>query len=407
MKVNGAVLALILCICICGEVPANASDNNRWPRSLMFAQYYEPYEPNYEPNTPGYSLPLDINDIVNRDEFSFYNERISNLVRQNGFAVLESVRDNNNSRIDFVYVYEMLKNYGNTPAFVAADTGLYLYHTQFDQTLKEIEEDLFVADINDLTKVLLSDMLEKYDLLEGDLKEAAKRNVAYLSVAHSLIAPGAAVPGLVDGMVAGELAKIEAHAGFSSSDIFLYREDYSQYVPRGHYTRSEELKRYFKTMMWFGRMAFLLKGSQNWGPYGDALISEQNARIQTLQAFLLADSLRNIQLDDRAALDIWDRLYTVTAFYVGLADDLTPYDYLWALDQVFANDFVLEDLADETSLLNLKKELAFLPSPEIYGGTGNIMVPEPITDESLDEVLSKTKGMRLLGQRYLEWLGRK
>ena len=35
-------------------------------------------------------------------------------------------------------------------------------------------------------------------------------------------------------------------------------EDYSQYIPRGHYTRSEELKKYFKAMMWYGRLTFRL-----------------------------------------------------------------------------------------------------------------------------------------------------
>jgi hypothetical protein len=142
-------------------------------------------------------------------------------------------------------------------------------------------------------------------------------------------------------------------------------------------------------------MAFLLKG----GPEG--LISEYDARIQTLQAFLLATSLKNVQAGERSGLDIWDRLYNVTAFYVGLADDLTPYDYLWALNQVFEAGFALTDLTNENNFLALKKELALLPSPRIYGGTGNVVIDGPITDESLNEVLDKTKGMRLMGQRFI------
>ncbi|MFI5384219.1 MAG: DUF3160 domain-containing protein, partial [Methanosarcina thermophila] len=31
---------------------------------------------------------------------------------------------------------------------------------------------------------------------------------------------------------------------------------YSQYIPRGHYERSDLLKAYFKSMMWYGRMTF-------------------------------------------------------------------------------------------------------------------------------------------------------
>ncbi|GAF72961.1 unnamed protein product, partial [marine sediment metagenome] len=153
--------------------------------------------------------------------------------------------------------------------------------------------------------------------------------------------------------------------------------------------------------MWYGRMAFLLKGSENWGPAGEALVSVQDARIQTLQAFLLATSLKNVYLNERTGLEIWDRLYTVTAFYVGLADDLTPYDYLWALDQVFGSNLVLSELTNANNLFALKTELALLPSPKIYGGTGNILLDGPIISESLNEMLDKTKGMRMMGQRFV------
>ena len=45
--------------------------------------------------------------------------------------------------------------------------------------------------------------------------------------------------------------------------------------------------------------------------------------------------------------------------------------------------------------------MALLRAPQIYGGTGNIFVTPPITPETLDEVLGKTKGMRLMGQRFI------
>jgi len=54
--------------------------------------------------------------------------------------------------------------------------------------------------------------------------------------------------------------------------------------------------------MWYGRMAFLLKG----GPGG--LISEDDARIQTLQACLLAISLDTKRVDESSASEIWNRI---------------------------------------------------------------------------------------------------
>jgi hypothetical protein len=322
---------------------------------------------------------------------------VTPLLKQNGFAIIEyAFRDLN----DIVGPYEQLRKM-DVPLFVTADTLLHLYHVQFDETLKDIEEREFISDINDLTAALLDEALAQYEQYTGDLREAARRNVAYLAVAQKLSDPNTEVSAFVADTVAGELDKIDAHEGFAPSDIFIYLEDYSQYVPRGHYTRSEELKRYFKTLMWYGRMAFLLKGAENWCPWCEALISIYDAKIQTMQAVLLATSLDTVQVGPRTGRRIWDRIYTVTSFYVGLADDLTPYEYLSTLNKVFGSSFVPSDMDDPNNFFDLKVELALLRSPQIYGGTGNIWVPLPITPESLDEVLDKTKGMRFMGQRFI------
>jgi len=404
MKARAGIIVLVLSLSICtaGCKNKDISSDKKDERSKVntFAKYYEPYEVDIKPNAPCYKLPLDLNDIVNIRETSYLVEfnSISSLIRQNGFAIVEP--EPNSPLVSFmncdcVSIYRPLGWWDGVLPFVTTDTVLYLYHKQFEETLKDIEFHQFIPDINDLTIALLNDALQQYEQLGGEFKEAAKRNVAYLSVAQKLINPNATIPEMVGDIVLSELAKIKAHSRFKMSDIFKYREDYSQYMPRGHYTRNEALKRYFKTMMWYGRMAFLLKG----GPEG--LICEYDANIQTLQAFLLATSLKNVQVGERNGYNIWDRIYKVTSFYIGFAEDLTPSDYLLALDKVVGADFLLSDLADESNLFTLKEQLMSLPSPNIYGGTGDIMLAGPITNESLNEVLDKTKGMRLMGRRFV------
>jgi hypothetical protein len=372
------------------------------PVEPNFAAYYEPYELHIEPNTISYELPLDLALLTNYDRVNnnLNLDQVKDLIAQNGFVVIE--HEFYSQIDDIVEPYAYLRD-DNIPMFVTADTLLHLYHIQFGETLKEIEEQEFYNDILKLTDTLFNDALQLYDRLEGDLKDAARRNVAYLTVAGQLIGSSSPVPESVSSEVSGELAKIQSHSGFEPSDIFIYSEDYSQYVPRGHYTRSEILKKYFKTLMWYGRMAFLLKGHENWGPdpWNEALISPDDARIQTLQACLLAISINTQQIENRSAREIWDRIYTVTAFYVGLADDLTPYDYLWALDRVFGPEYILDELDDPNRFHELRTELALLPSPQTFGGTGNVGVSPPLTEEDLNEVLDKTKGLRLMGQRFI------
>jgi len=398
------------CITICMEGDGCIKDNFIFACSQEcqvgepeLKKYYVPYESTIEPNAPGYTLPLNLNDVANYAvmESKFKLASVKPILEQNGFAIIEyDFGWSDPNRDDIVKPYQNLQRM-DVPLFITADTLLHLYHVQFDETLKEVEEREFVSDINDLTSALLNEALAQYERYGGDLKEAARRNVAYLAVAQKLIDPNAYVPQLVTDVVASELAKIDAHRGFAPSDIFIYQEDYSQYVPRGHYTRSEELKHYFKTLMWYGRMAFLLKGAENWGQTGDALISEYDAKIQTMQAVLLAKSIEQVKVGQRSGREIWDRIYAITSFYVGLADDLTPYQYLCAINMVFGGNFQPADLEDENNFLALKTVLALLPSPKIFGGTGNVFVIPPVTPESLDEVLDKTKGMRFMGQRFI------
>jgi hypothetical protein len=414
MRVSKAIIPVILSVVVCAGAWAQAEPNG--PAKWSFGQYYQPYQAAVEPNAPGYSLPLDVKTISNYGEVDAALElaAVQGLMEKNGFAVVEhDLGSEDPNRESMTAPYKYLKHRG-VPLFVTTDTLLHLYHVQFDETLKDIEEREFIADMTDLTDALLTDMSRQYKSLEGDLKEAARRNVAYLAVARKLVNPaGATTQGLPDlyapalqavaETVDTEIALVEAHAGFAESPLFIYQEDYSQYVPRGHYTRSAELGRYFKAMMWYGRMALLLKGSIPWGPGPgcEALISPHDADIQTLQALLLAVTLRDTQVGGRTGLEVWDRLYGVTAFYVGLADDLTPYDYLWALDRVIRKEATWHDLKDDPNLLAIRTELASLPSPQIYGGTGNAILPPDAPPESLLELLDKTKGMRFMGQRFI------
>jgi hypothetical protein len=399
-KKQWAISLLLVMLCFWG-LPARAQ-NGGGPVEPNFAAYYESWEFAFEPNAISYELPLDPNILTNYDHVNkiLGLDQALELISQNGFVVIEYDFGYFADHDDIVSPYTYLRE-DNITLFVTSDTLLHLYHIQFDETLKEIEERQFYDDILKLTDSLLSDALQLYDQLDGDLKEASRRNVAYLAVAGQLIGSSSPVPEIVSDEVSKELSKIQNHSGFLSSNIFLYKEDYSQYVPRGHYTRSERLKKYFRTLMWYGRMAFLLKGRKNSEQVTDALISAYDARIQTHQACLLAVSLDTQQVDERLAREIWDRIYTVTAFYVGLSDDLTPYDYLWALERVFGQEYALAELDDPNHFHQLKTELALLPAPKIFGGTGDAHVVLPVTEESLNEILDKTKGMRLMGQRFI------
>lgn len=400
---------------------------------LAMAACYESGEVSVSPDAPRYSLPLDFGEVTNfrriGSEFGL-TENQKQLLEKNGFVVIPWHGD------DIVQPYKTLKEQG-VPIFVTSDTLLHLYHIQFNEILKRLEEEEFFDELIDMSQAMMERAIWDYEsFTDSDLKEAARRNVAYFAMALKLLQTPTegydeekarqeieqwnkehpwdekefkplkkvdfSIPSYVGGEVKAEIKNIEAHEGFKPSAIFnspdsknLYKEDYSQYVPRGHYTRSEALKRYFKAMMWYGRMAFFLKGGR------DALVSEKDATIATIQASLISAELPNVKVNDATCWETWNRIYSVTSFFVGTADDLTPYEYLEAMEKVFGTEFDVSQLANEEALLNLKAELAQMRNPEIYGGSGICLISPPVTKEKLYQCLADTKGMRFMGQRFV------
>lgn len=356
-----------------------------------FSRYYESVEIDVKPAVPPYPLPLDVRTTENftkiNDLLLKNDERAQSELKQYGVVVIDWGKEH-----DIIAPFKFLRRSG-IPIFVTSDVLLHLYRIQFLESLKEIEEgelfDLLLA----LSEAFLESSREQYSAYSNDLKEAAGRNTAFFGVAVRLLDPTRETPEFAADQVTSEIEKIMAHQGFQLSDIFKYREDYSQYVPRGHYTRSEKLSRYFRTMIWYGRMAFLLKPK---------LVTPYDAKIQTLQAALVAGFADMLKIGEESAREVWDRIYGVTAFYVGLADDLVLSDYIDSMRRVFGISFAADKLVDDDCLFELKKELAQKPSPRIYGGTGQVgILPSELTPEKLDEILDDTRGLRFIGQRFV------
>ena len=380
-----------------------------------FYRYYSKEQPQVEADIPAYSLPLKASKIANYDDFTqkipLINES-RNLLYKNGFVVIENEVTKNRFNAEQVNTtYRDLK-VADVPIFITSDSLLHLYHIQFDETLKRAEEEEFYDELWKLDKALLKASMEDYNEAKennsspDEVMEAARRNVAYFAVALSLLEEKAdpnriiakstgvtgseeysfEVPEYVQEDVETELDFIYDQRA-ETSPIFKYTEDYSQYVPRGHYTSSEKLERFFRAMMWHGRICMLL--------HSDMITAEdpeKESRIQTMQALLISDYFDR----DKNLRDSWDRIYNVTAFYVGFSDDPGPYEYAKSLDTVFGNDRSGVSFDDE-NLTALKTELEKYEGPKIYGGTGEII---PAGSETENKTLEATKGFRLMGQRY-------
>jgi len=376
---------------------------------IQFGKYYEPVPYSIKPSVPSYSLPLGQKDIYNYAKISglLGPKAASELLMKNGLVTL-----NWGNREDVVQAYKDIKQM-DLPVFVTSDSLLHLYHIQFDETLKRIEEKEFYPDLVQISEAMQQEFLKAYKSAPASAKPAHLKGVAFFTVALKILKPDAAVPGPVKNIVGWELAHIDKHQGFPgpvdalANSVFTYEEDYSQYVPRGHYTQSETLKRYFKAMMWYGRMTMLIKGAKKFGGFEDALVSEQEAKNQTILAAAIAGLASNLKIGNAPLIEKWNRIYAVSAYYVGFSDDLTIYEYQDALRSIFGAGFKPSQLAQDDTFLKLQAKIASLRKPAIYSGTGQSGVnldlekDRQMTPEQLARTLAKTQGFRFMGQRYV------
>ncbi|MFQ5610633.1 MAG: DUF3160 domain-containing protein [Anaerolineae bacterium] len=342
--------------------------------SSEFARY-RPIPVSSAPAVPLYSTS--VAGLANPDAAQGLSPAQRQALEQNGFVVTPATFP------QIYQIYQQAREQGQ-PVFVTTDALLHTYHVLYDFALREAEINYFVGDLQALTAEMLAQSQAQAAGTAGEAHQAALRNVAYFSVAASLLDPNFSPPSEVADLVAAELALIEAHGGFAPSPIFGFREDYSQYVPRGHYTRNETFERYFRAMMWYGRIGFRLRPGSQAGAIAAG-------RMETRQAILISAALGAARVNGEPALAVWDRIYQPTVFFVGRADDLTVYDYLQLIRTVYGETLAVQDLNDVPRLDDFIRRATALRPPRIVAGL--------VTDR--EDPAAVTQSFRFMGQRFV------
>lgn len=336
----------------------------------VFASYKPAQVTTKTPAFPKYSVNPNLSNVVNLADFKLSDAQ-KKLLAQNYFVVTPSQFK------QFFQAYESFR-YDQIPTYVSTDSMVHVYHLLFDKILRETETGYLIKDLQGLNQALLDTSVKQYNSLAGsELETAATRSLAFVAVEARLADPAkfqaASLPAPVRQLVEAELKLIDAAAGDAISPIMGsdYKEDYSQYIPRGHYTKSEELKNYFRAMMWYGRLTFRAK-----------------TEGETQSALLLAQALVNTP----KAADAWKLIYDTTAFFVGTSDDLTYLDYAAVAKQIWGDNGFSDakSFADKTKLAAFQQAVNTLPPPKI-----NSMITYITQD-----LQTQIKGMRVMGQRF-------
>ena len=356
--------------------------------TVAFASKFATYEDipvNINPKVPAYSVDPNLSNITNANDFIF-SDAAKNLLIKNAFVVRPSYHN------EFFSLYET-NRYDYTPSFITTDSMLHNYHLMFDFLLKQLEEQKLAAELKQLNANMLAESLNQYNSLKGtEWENAAKRNVGFFAVGSKLLDSSVNIPSIVASEVNQELALIAAHQDIEKSPVMnigseqdtiidtpqgqqsleAFKEDYSQYIPRGHYDKTEQLKAYFKSMMWYGRLTFRMKNDDE---------------VKSALLITLALNQENNQ-------NSWNKIYEPVNFFVGKSDDITYYQFKDVVEQVYGAKMTIQSIpGDNNKFASLIKATESLEPPQI----NSIPILNSTIQPDREE---EVKGFRFMGQRF-------
>jgi hypothetical protein len=290
---------------------------------------------------------------------------------ENGFVVLKDHEHGNISDC-----YWGLFGESNVSVFITTDALLHIFHVVHDDMLKEIEKE----HLYNSTELLVQDMqkrsMDEYQNTSPDLvhvKEAARRNVVFATVACKLLNDSYPVPDYAEENVTEYVQKILDH----NTTEFYPGDDYTQYKPRGHYEGDPDLERYFRCMKWLSRRIFRIE---------DRMYPE-DSHIEIVQAVMISEMLQDSPDDMR----LWGKVYNVTTLLVGTADSITPIMVKNATDNVFGANFAVSMLENASNIEKLRVEFKKPEYPE------SEIIPVPLY--SPGDI--PPKYVQFMGERYV------
>lgn len=317
----------------------------------------------FTPKVDDYKIASDFSNVENISKFGKFTTKQKDMLLKNGFTITKPKNQENNeySKDSWNYEFDQIhqiyedNEYNYWSSFVTTDSVTHIFHIFYDGFLRSLErEELYPKSI-ELNKNLLVENIKIYDEIENkELKDLQIKNIAFVATGLKLLGyepenlPKEAKD-LMDREIKNVISEEIATSAISDRDV-----DFSQLIPRGHYTRDEKLKKYFMGTMYFGQVGFFIESDGE---------MDKNS---ILQGLLLTHSIyRNPK-----NLKNWEDLVEPIDFLVENADDLSIREYARTLYGVYGKDFNINKLDEEKKLTSAYEVLKAYPDPKIAGFLG-------------------------------------
>ena len=229
--------------------------------------------------------------------------------------------------ITWLQVDDLIDSYNSldfdTPIFITTDLAAHSQHLIFDRLLQYTEETYFLPRTQSICTDFITALKNRTDVSD-DIKNKA---IAYFQVPELIMrtAPKATIvtedwvsmkkyiapdniPAIVQEYpadVQAEFRQIMAASGEETA-VFGTREDFTQYKPRGHYTKNGALEAYFRASMWFGRIHFAFEEKD-----------PESVFMPKIALFIVDTVNKNPELYKK-----WTELFDPITTLIGESDDL-------------------------------------------------------------------------------------
>ena len=294
--------------------------------------------------------------------------------KQNGFVVSERMGAPSCTDV-FYRIYQR-----DLPVFVSADAILHAWHRSYDAILEEVETAMLIPALGEILGSMsdkITDAQQQYgnSFVGGSLADADY----FLTVARSLLSGNPVKSVLGQDERVGQTLQACSNLQLQKFELFgeVREVDFSQFKPRGHYEKSEELRRYFRAMMWCGRIDMRVAGN-----------AQESSPRQLAAAIVLHDLLQRSGKFER-----WQQFDKMIQTFVGRADSMT----FAQLGAVLAAGGIRApgDVKDENVLTALQKRIGEgkFGAQEIRG---DVFCVDPYSPERF--VLPRS--FTFLGQRF-------
>ena len=309
------------------------------------------------------------------------------------------------SKDDMVDLYRNLSYIKSLPVFITTDLAAHSQHLIFDRMLQYTEENNFLPEMLELTNEFIRLLKERTDAPE-QIREQA---IHYFEVPQVIMKtapvktesgdyqdPWTYVPRSEEEILTtlsnySEEVKedynqiMDAMPGLEA--IFKEDEDFSQYRPRGHYTKNPLLETYFRATMWYGHLHFSITKPRSDEPTPEAIL--QKEAVITL----IVDTVQK----NPSLYRMWSDLFNPITTLIGMSDDLSFDDIvpLWQDQNISDYSEWASNRDNITAFMTLCADT--LRPPAISGQSVLKMYAEFNEEKGIPEV---PMGWRLFGQRF-------